>query len=282
MGCCGSVGGNKQEIFYVYLCFRQPVIYIDPDGREAALSGSAAQQAFRNFRSSMPPDDYIDKMTGKHLGSDGASTNNIRSIDRRDFAEIKTTNNGTTSSEATKQLQAVSNEVTINDFQIQGELQAVSDLSRKVEHQTFIVYNRQESSVSAIRGEFGTDGKVTIPETKTYTYNDVVVDNLINLGGKNYILLAQAHGHNLTTELGKTNAPGTSSDYDKPTAIYKTINVYAIDAYNTKVGGQASIHRVTAIGIQTNFIGKTIGADGKGTGKVNIGLESLKAWAGRK
>ena len=244
--------------------FNNPIFFIDPDGRK-------------------PDDHYIDKATGKYLGSDGASTNNIRSIDRRDFADINITNNGTTSAEATAQLQANSNGVNIDDAQIQGELQTVSDLSRKTEHQTFIVYDRQNSSVSAIRGDEGTDGTTTIPSTISQTGNNgVTVDNLIKLGGKSYILIGEAHGHNLSQDSNKINLAGTSPDKDKPAAIATGINIYAIDAYNTKVGGQADIHSVNATGVQSKFVGKTAGASGIGTKTVNVGLESLKSWAGIK
>lgn len=64
-----------------------PIIFIDPDGREAQFS--AAQQAFINYRDSMPPIDYVNE-NGNKIGTDGTSDQSTLMIKNRyDINAIK-------------------------------------------------------------------------------------------------------------------------------------------------------------------------------------------------
>ena len=59
-----------------------------------------------------PTDDYYSK-SGKYLGSDGSKTKEMRIISADKYYEISSQNNGTTSDEATKQLQTDSKIITV-------------------------------------------------------------------------------------------------------------------------------------------------------------------------
>ena len=217
----------------------------------------------------VPPDWYIDKRTGAVLGQDGASTNIYRLVDGRDFADIKTSNGGSTmSASATSQLQSsdISTPITINNTQIQQEVQTITDLSRTVEHQTDIVLNKYTGEVSALRGTPGvTSGEATV------NYKVGASGATLASDGSS-LFLANVHGHNLTTDSSKINVTGTSP-IDKSTATSNPkMTIYATDAYNTNVGGNANIGRVNGNGVQTNNVGQTKGA---GTGTFNIGQDAL-------
>lgn len=74
-------------------CHSNPIKFVDPDGKA-------------------PLDDYY-SLQGRYLGSDGAKTNNIRLIDHTDFMDVKANNGGTTSAQATRELQENSALVTV-------------------------------------------------------------------------------------------------------------------------------------------------------------------------
>jgi hypothetical protein len=93
------------------------------------------------------------------------------------------------------------------------------------------------------------------------------------------LLIAQAHGHNLSQDPGLVNIPGTSSEYDVPLANSSGIMIYAIDAYSTPIGQPAAIHSVTPSGDQQNFRGYTHG-NGSCNETINVGLEALRVYSG--
>ena len=159
-------------------------------------------------------------------------------------------------------MQADSKLVTVNESQIQSEVQLVVDdtKSEGIENQAFLTLDVNTGEVAAQRGPDGDNSETTIETTKAGDDGAPRTDR-----GK--MLIAQVHGHPETTESGMENIPGTSSDKDKPAAMSLGITVFAIDSYNGTAGGQYDVHSVNKSGTQTNFVGKTKGAS---TGTINF------------
>jgi hypothetical protein len=245
--------------------FDNPIYFIDYDG--------------------MAPDDYyIDSITGKLLGQDGAATNNIRSIDAGSFNSISTANGGTTSETATTELQSKGSLVNINQSKINSDLKAINNetvADQSAERQLYLTLSYVKDGdgnvardnngnyvqeVTSEIGSKGTDG-VAIFETSPENSNGVRMRN-------GSIVLGGAHTHNKTSDPGKINIPTTSPD-DANTANINKVTIYAIDSYtgtqSTSSSGPA-IHRVTKDGTKTNNVGTT--------NNNNIGMDALKQHAG--
>ena len=240
-----------------------PLRFTDPDGMMA-----------------VPIDDYYDNQTAKYLGSDGASTNNNRLISASSYSQISQANGGTISATATSSLQSGSKVITINEGQIQTSLQGVRDNSRGlgIEHSVYIALNPETAIIFAVKGPTGDNGETSMEYSRDDNTSFMIGGEKNQVTGTS-ILLGQAHGHPLTNADGMVNEAGTSIK-DKKAAIGSGVPVYSVDSYSgKKVGGTGAIHRASPDGIQTNFVGKTIG-----TGTVsnfNIGLDALQRSGGK-
>lgn len=70
--------------------FNNPIMFIDPDGREGILYGEQARNAFRALQNSMPPIDYVND-SGNKIGTDGTDTKGVIMItNRQDINAIRT------------------------------------------------------------------------------------------------------------------------------------------------------------------------------------------------
>ena len=228
--------------------WNNPMKFIDPTGMK-------------------PEDDYIDATTGKLLGSDGAKTNNIRVIYRSDWNDIKEQYKGTTSEQATSELQSRSSIVTINSTQINSDInnannETIADQTK--ERQVFIGLSVTRNDIplgeiTSVRGPDGIDGITDV--------GIVTRGNRMVFEGTSIIPAAQVHTHNLSQDTRKTNIPGTSLK-DKKTSNSFNIPIFAVDSYTGNTPNGNAIHRVLPDGTQTNNIGTT--------NKHNIGQEALK------
>lgn len=233
-----------------------PIMFVDPDGMFAT-----------------PPDDYIDASTGKYLGSDGAATTNVRVIYKSDWNNITSENRGSLSTVATQALQESSSIVTINNAQINSDInnannETISDQTKERQVYIGISVTRGDvptAEVTSARGSDGIDGKTTITFANTPDKLGNIIKTTFN--GTKLFPTAQAHTHNTSQNPKLTNIPGTSSDYDKPTSQSLNIPIYAVDSYTGVQTNGNAVHRVTPNGIQTNNVGTTKAND--------IGQESL-------
>ncbi|WP_334125019.1 RHS repeat-associated core domain-containing protein [Empedobacter brevis] len=238
---------------YTY-ALSNPVFFIDPDGMVAT-----------------PPDWYVDARTGKVLGQDGATTNDIRVIYGSDWRSVNDTYNGTMSQEATAELQNYSTVVTVNETKIGSDINNVNTETKNdqsIERQGYLTLTVDKSSdllpkaeVSSIRGEDGSDGSATM----TGTFNG-------KIPGTDSFLIGGFHSHNTFTTPGMTNAPGTSP-IDVNAASALGIPVYAVDSWTGNQAGGNAIHRVTSDGVQTNNVGTT--------SNQNIGKDALRIFIGQ-
>ena len=202
--------------------FDNPVFFIDPDGMAP-----------------MAPDDvYIDSATGKKLGSDGATTNNIRSISAAQFNSIKTNHGGTISAKATAELQKNGAIVEVNQTQINKDLatinnETVSDqtserqiyinLSYKADSEGYPAVDSNGNYIQEVTSEIGTKGaNGTADFEAAKNKNGTPLRN-------GAIVLGGAHTHNTATN-GQTNLPTTSAA-DATVASSFGVTIYAIDSY---------------------------------------------------
>ncbi|MDH7445769.1 hypothetical protein [Aquimarina sp. 2201CG14-23] len=214
-------------------------------------------------------DYYIDRVTGKQLGSDGSKTNNLRVIDRREWDYVIEEKGGTYSRPGIRELHKNSYIISVDENQIQQEIQKVADDTMKegLENQVFIVLNVNTGKIFAVRD--------WIPELKT---NKEIVINTYGVGlnsaprvGEGLMLLAQLHGHPKEMRKDKKNVR-TVSEFDIKVAKHLGITVFAIDAFDSFVSMRSKssyqysralhMHKVTKDGRTRNFVGKTFGRNG--------------------
>ena len=231
-----------------------PIMFVDYDGMFAT-----------------PPDDYIDA-GGKYLGSDGASTKNIRIINKVDWNTIIEEKGGSMSVDAISALQASSSLVTINTTQISNDInnannETIADQTK--ERQLYLGLNVTrgdipKAEVTSVRGADGVDGETTFKAGEQTDKLTGYVRRTVE--GTNMPLLGGVHTHNMVTDPKMINDIGTSKKDVNAAKSFNT-TIYSIDSWTGVQTGGNAIHRVTGDGTQTNNVGTTTG--------FNIGSNAL-------
>ena len=228
-------------------------------------------------------DIYISRTDASVLINYRKPTGNIRMIAKYDWDDAKEIQDDR---ERINQLESLSTIVTVDDAQIQQQLQEIHKRTVNTEHQVYIVLDRASAIIKAVIGPEGVDGEA---EIDAYRRDDS--KPLVKVDGVEYAILGQAHTHNLMDSTPKNHnmlgGPPTTenefgtSELDKGTASSYSINIYALDSWNySSKTAEVTINRISPTDIEPKRIGKT---HGKGDGKktVNIGLQCLNLRVGR-
>jgi len=213
---------------YVW-CGQNPIMRIDTDGM----------------------DDYFDDKTGKYIGNDNSSTNNMRLISTREYNRIMNGNGN----DKIGALQTAGRKITIDAMGIQLELDRVwlaSTSGTGKEAQTYLVLDRENAKITAIAGRTGRNGEFTMSVTERS--DNGIPYSTVEKDGRTLILIGQVHGHPKDDDPRRTTLK-TMSIEDRTLSHDSKIPIYAIDAMDGLRGSQ-DIHRVTPNGTVTNKIGR--------------------------
>ena len=234
---------------YVY-CAGNPVNVVDPDGKRI--------------------DDYYSSLNGKYLGSDICGTTS-RLIDPELYYSITNGKQSIKVLDSSDKLRE--NSKVITSESIEEDAQRVTDASRqdKLEHQVYIVLDRENARIYAVDGPVGSNDRSSIDYYPGKLTGASFYDHP---GGP--IIIGQIHGHPESTDINKHTLQ-TMSDYDINTAIDMQIPIFATDAMSGRNGSAAGIHVAMPSGEVKNSIGTTPGL-GNTSYIPRLGLMALSIW----
>ena len=182
----------------------------------------------------------------------------------------------------------MSQKVTFDDTLIQTLIQKTQNNSRITEYQVYIVLQRNEidpiETPAIITAEADTHTKIEERKDGKILMNTIYRRGKDGNGyyksPKGNLMIAQVHGHNKAQAYGTINLEGTSKA-DKNTALSNGFNIYSLRAYETEVGQQAIIDKVSGKGVASLNLGATRGRDQNDPDKkatFDIGRDALDFW----
>ena len=244
---------NSPDISCYGFCSNNPINKVDPNGKA----------------------DYYSKINAKYLGTDNNQDTKdvLRLIDNDDFNSFGSKDNLNIS-----ELESHSSLIKIEDDYIQSCIQHIRDesFSTKLEHQVYLYLDRENSVISSVFGETGSNDQSAIDFYPAPSQGLSFIAN--SDSPRNKIIIGQVHGHPDSNKDRMKTLP-EMSDFDKNVAVSMQIPIYGVDAMSEsgKEGSSSSIHRVNPDGVKYTNVGKTIGKDKNGN-TFNIGRDALIIW----
>lgn len=217
-------------------------------------------------------DDYYSSINGKYLGSD-AYGYSARLITPQQFSKITKEHALNRSLSVTKELRDNSRVISIDSQMIEKNAQSVADDSRadRLEHQNFIVLDRETASITSVVGKTGTNNH---SEIEYYPGKATGVSFYDKPGGP--IIIGQIHGHPQSNQINQETQK-TMSSLDINTAQSLQIPIYGVDAMSGDKGDSMSVHVALPSGGVIHNVRKTAGVSGN-TSYISWGVHALQIW----